>query len=441
MCKCLTLVMLKNILSSKYFRVTYSISFILLLAFAITSLGTGYAQKLDDPNIKIESFAEGLANATSMAFLDPHQILVLEQQGAVRLVSNGQLQPQPILELPVNNTHEEQGLLGIAVFDNSRNKSTDTHIKAPDKRTDNRTSVFLYFTQNATRGAGEGDDSHRNRVYKFDWNNETKTLEHPFLIVDLPASASGYHNAGKLMIGPDNLLYGIIGDSTHEGQLQNFKDGPTPDDTGVIFRVNLSDGSAPANGGPLSTNISNALSKYYAYGIRNSFGLTYDPLTGNLWATENGQSSYDEINLVMPGFNSGWKTLSGPMAFSNKTEEDLVMFDGAHYSDPVLSWLRPVGITDIEFLNSSALGKKYANNVFVGDYNNGNLYYFELYPNRTALVLNNIPDLVIDTETEALAHVFGFGFGHVTDLVTGPDGYLYLLSYGDPGKIYRLLPG
>jgi aldose sugar dehydrogenase len=65
---------------------------------------------------------------------------------------------------------------------------------------------------------------------------------------------------------------------------------------------------------PFSSDPDNPLSKYYAYGIRNSFGLAFDPLTGNVWMTENGPASNDEINLVKPGFNSGWRPIMGPIA-------------------------------------------------------------------------------------------------------------------------------
>jgi aldose sugar dehydrogenase len=119
-----------------------------------------------------------------------------------------------------------------------------------------------------------------------------------------------------------------------------------------------------------------ALNKYYAYGIRNSFGIAFDPLTGNLWDTENGEASYDEINLVRPGFNSGWQMVMGPISRSGSTEEQLVNFTGSNYSDPELSWRDPVGLTDIEFFTSSKLGDKYTNNIFVGDVNKGNLYFF-----------------------------------------------------------------
>jgi hypothetical protein len=98
-----------------------------------------------------------------------------------------------------------------------------------------------------------------------------------------------------------------------------------------------------------------------------------------------------------------------------------------------------VAVTDIEFLESSSLGESYSNNVFVGDNNNGNLYYFRVNPDRSALVLDNIPDLVVDTEEEQSSIIFGNGFGPVTDLETGPDGYLYVLSH-DTGVIYRIVP-
>lgn len=440
-------VLLKKNLTLKFFVLNFSVLSLLFLFITISSSGNVNAQSVDDPNLVIEPFAEGLVNATSMAFLDPDNILILEREGAVRLVSNGQLQPEPVLEVPVNSAHVERGLLGIAILNDTVVNSSETSIVNFDQEA-NLQTVFLYFTENVTAAAGTenvtaGNDSLRNRVYKYDWNKQTRTLENPSLLVDLPASSSGYHNAGKLMIGPDNLLYGIIGDSTHEGQLQNFKDGPPPDDTGMIFRVNPSDGSIPSSGNPFSSDPSNPLSKYYAYGIRNSFGLTFDPITGNIWTTENGLTSYDEINLVKPGFNSGWRSISGPISASNITEVDLVKFEGSHYADPILSWFHPPGITDIEFLNSSSLGEKYSNNMFVGDYNNGHLYYFELVPNRTALDLENTPeltDLVVNDEEERPI-IFGGGFLHITDLVTGPgDGYLYILSYGDPGMIYRIMP-
>jgi aldose sugar dehydrogenase len=106
-------------------------------------------------------------------------------------------------------------------------------------------------------------------------------------------------------------------------------DGICPHDTSVILRINPEN----ASGNPFSNNdnnnngsSSNKLSRYYAHGIRNSFGISFDPISENLWDTENGENTYDEINLVKPGFNSGWQQVMGPISRSNITEKDLVKF-------------------------------------------------------------------------------------------------------------------
>ena len=154
--------------------------------------------------------------------------------------------------------------------------------------------------------------------------------------IDLPAEPGPNHDGGKITIGPDGYLYAVIGDLNHDGQLQNFAEGRPPDDTGVIFRVNREDGSASPDN-PFHASGIDALKKYYAYGIRNSFGMDFDPLTGNLWHTENGPSSFDEINLAIPGFNSGWQAAMGPISLSGNSQDNLVSFPGSHYADPLFS--------------------------------------------------------------------------------------------------------
>jgi aldose sugar dehydrogenase len=271
------------------------------------------------------------------------------------------------------------------------------------------------------------------------------------LILNLPAEPGPYHQGGKLKIGPDENLYAIVGDlNTIMGKLQNYKNGTEPNNSSVIIRVNP-DNSRPVQGNPFVKI--DELSRYYAYGIRNSFGIDFDPLTGNLWDTENGEHNYYEINLVKPGFNSGWTKIMGPVSRNNITQkENLVVFQGSEYANPVFSWKEQVGITDIEFFNSTTLGTKYANNIFAGDINNGNLYYFEVNDNRTSLhfgtsVKNDdsksdaqagLQDLVADNSDELSAITFETDFGRITDIETGPDGLLYILSYKD-GTMYRII--
>jgi aldose sugar dehydrogenase len=128
---------------------------------------------------------------------------------------------KPILQVSVDNS-VERGLLGIAVL--------RPNASSFSQNLTSKTLVFLYYTES------QSGQPLRNRVYSYEWNGQT--LAHPKLILDLPALPGPNHNAGKLSIGPDGNLYAIIGELRHNGQLQNIQDGPAPDDTGVIFRVN-----------------------------------------------------------------------------------------------------------------------------------------------------------------------------------------------------------
>jgi aldose sugar dehydrogenase len=301
--------------------------------------------------------------------------------------------------------------------------------------------VFLYFTELDAR------DQTRNRVYRYEWNQENQALVNATMILDLPAEQESIHNGGKLEADKNGNLYAVIGDLKREGQLQNVPNGPVADDTSVIFRL-IQNGSGPADN-PFSKSSNERMQKYYAYGIRNSFGLAIDPLSGLLWDTENGPDSYDEMNIVRPGFNSEWNKIMGPISRStgieqSDLEEELMIYDGSKYADPIFSWENPVGLTDLEFLNSTALGLKYAYNLFVGDINNGNLYYFELNDNRTGIKLDDndlegLTDQIADDDQELSEIVFGSGFEDgITDNETGPDGFLYVLTLN--GSIYRILP-
>jgi glucose/arabinose dehydrogenase len=439
------------------YNYSYFFNFSTIPSSSSSSLGQQQEREIVVPSLvgsekntlKVENVAQGLSSPTSMAFIDGSNLLVLQKAGQVRLISNDILQKQPVLTIPVNNA-SERGLLGVAIL--KSNGFIDKNIAAgalPSPLATKTTKVFLYFTESNGKGPL------RNRIYKYDWNSEKHLLLNPKLILDISALPGPNHNGGKLAIGPDHYLYAVIGNvNAGDSILQNDKRGRGPHDTSVIFRIDPNNG-LPAPKNPFSSSSNNSttnriLSNYYAYGIRNSFGITFDPITGRLWDTENGETTYDEINLVTPGFNSGWQQVMGPISRSDVTERDLVNLPGSHYADPAFSWLNTIGVTDIEFLKSSKLGNKYTNNIFVGDINNGNLYYFELNKGRTGLKFgdnsdydNNqaalLSDFVADDKAEVSTITFGMGFAGITDIKTSPDGFLYILSYFN-GSIYRVVP-
>lgn len=433
---------------------------------------------IDGEDLDIEQVTEGLQSPTSMTFIGNHgDMIILEKSGEVIHFMNENKTKTSLLNFSAVDDRNERGLLGVATIEAIPEASTSASTTASNNDDATSTSgnpasndmtsatttatetttpsslppttfVFFYLTE-----ASKEDKTQAlgNRIYRFEWDHANKSLSNGMLLLDLPVLPGQNHNGGKLIADSDNShLYAVIGDLNRKGTLQNFKNGSLPDDTSAIIRINP-DGS-PAQGNPF-LNISRSddsyanLSKYYAYGIRNSFGLAIDPLTGTLWDTENGPDGFDEINIVRPGFNSGWAMLMGPIEMSNVTaENDLVSFqDALSYADPVFSWGEAVGVTDIEFYDSDRLSDEYTNNIFVADANNGDLYFFEVKEDRSGLHFENPgidDDLVASNENERNAVTFGTGFRNsITDIETGPDGYLYVLTYHPTmGTLFRIVP-
>ena len=432
------------------FFVSFFISSVILLSLAIIpySVHLSFAAyskapvaprgpTVKDDNLVVEKVTDALDFPTSMSFLGPNDILVTEKEtGKVMRVLDGQIQDQPVLDVPVASTIE-RGLLGIAV----------------SKQPDGKTYVFLSYTESGDGVDGSDytaqTDPLGNRLDRYEFVDGR--LINPVLLLDLtaiPDNGRGEHNGGKILIGPDNNVYYVIGEvGGHRTQAQNIVDGPAPNGLGGVLRITqdgnvVDDGSIFGKGLPLDV--------YYAMGIRNSFGMDFDPLTGNLWDTENGPTAGDEINLVFPGFNSGWSLIQGfsknNFLGTGATPDDLVYFGKGSYAEPKFDWVNPIGITALKFLNSGKLGQEYQNNMFVGDINNGLLYRFILNQARDGILINDtslgniksLADYEVNDPKENQPLIFGQGFGGITDIQVGPDGYLYVLSY--TGSLFRIIP-
>jgi glucose/arabinose dehydrogenase len=386
-----------------------------------------YRVNITDTGLTFEEVARAPKFATGMAFLSQDDIILIEKNtGKIIRIQNGTKLDEPLLTVNVANV-SERGLLGIAV---SEEDSRPPY-------------VFLYYT--------EADATNRskvlgNRLYRYDLIDNK--LLNPKLLLDLPAVPGTSHNGGVLKIGLDNKsLYLVIGNvnyyqnQTYMTQTQNVKDGPLPDGRGGILRVTF-DGDAVDAKGILGNK--NPLNMYYAYGIRNSFGIGFDPVTGNLWDTENGNNMNDEINLVKPGFNSGWVIIQGPSFLKkNFDKSKLETFDGKGvYRNPEFNWVATVAPTSLLFFNSDKLGQEYRNDLFVGSAKYGTIYHFDLNEDRTHLDLDGpLSDKVADTPEELGNVTFAKSIGLVTDLQVGPDGYLYVLtSIKHDTLLFRITP-
>ncbi len=338
----------------------------------------------------------------------------------------------------------------------------------------------------------------------------------------------GNHDGGVITFGQDGMLYIIIGDVGRRSAMQNLPagpityttgmeggrgegdegraasggesqgglgvslipfesddqfGGPQPDDahhTGVILRLNP-DGTIPTDnpfydfGSAVTGEIGENLQMTFAYGIRNSFGMDVDPMTGNLWISENGEDAYDEINLVRPGFNSGWIQIMGPSddvanyrqiettSLQNEDFPNLQQFrwspnniattrqealsrltrlPGSQFSDPEFSWEFAVAPAAVGFMDGAGLGDPYNGDLFAGLSVplpvGGPLLRFDLQENRRRFVgPNEAENRTFNSLIGSEDLVVGTGFGIITDLETGPNGNLYVVSLSN-GAVYEV---
>jgi glucose/arabinose dehydrogenase len=464
-----------------------------LLAFRPATLrAQTAAPQILAPNLAVRTVVSGLMTPVSLAFLGPDDLLVLEKDtGKVQRVVNGAVQ-STALDLTVNFA-SERGLLGITL-----------HPEFPAVPW-----VYLYWTESTT-----GSDSSvlsetpllGNRVDRYVWDGSTLTFDVNIIRLralqqDANQAERGNHDGGVIRFGPDGKLYIFMGDNGRRGQLQNLPCGPTsdctatddqfggpePDDahlTGVILRLN-EDGSTPddnpffaageAMGGEVGANIQ----KIFSYGHRNSFGMAFDPQTGQLWLQENGDDSFTEINRVEPGMNGGWVQIMGPVnriadfkAIETSADIDpvtntpyfglqqvrwpptliadtpqealsrLFMIPGAHYSDPELSWKFEVAPAGLGFITGRALGPQFEGDMVLGAartfLENGFLFRIQLTGNRRTVA----GPTVIENNTKwdgtgSEALLFGRNFGISTDVQTGPNGNLFVVSLTN-GEVYEI---
>jgi glucose/arabinose dehydrogenase len=440
-----------------------------------------------------------------MEWIGDDDFLVLEKAtGQVKRVRNGGA-PTVVLDLTVNSA-SERGLLGIAL----------------DKFFRHNGFVYLFWSE--TTLPTDNNDLAAvpvlgNRLDRFKWDGSTLTFDKTLVRMrSLQNDASngvlrGNHDGGVVRVGPDGKVYLIVGDTGRRGQMQNLIDGPFvypfpatndgsigddqfggPDPdfehlTGVILRLNP-DGSAPKDnpfwdeGAERGGQVGASLKKVYAYGIRNSFGMAFDPFSGDLWEQENGDDSFSEINRVKPGFNSGWVQVMGPLSRVAQFREiennrgptgdpaagsyyglqqvrwgpeniattpreafkRLFRLPGSRFSDPEMAWKYEFAPGGIDFLSQRKLGRKYRGDLFVGSANvrGSNIFRLPIDASRKKVDPDDrrLRDRVADnirkydlTESESL--LFATGFGVTPDVRESPAGTLYVVSTSS-GTIYEI---
>ncbi|HEX8458548.1 MAG TPA: PQQ-dependent sugar dehydrogenase [Pyrinomonadaceae bacterium] len=457
---------------------------------ALTKLVTG--PSMIDGGLDVRKLVGGFDQPIGLAVIPGGGFFVIEKASGKVIHHSPGVAPGTALDLAVNSA-SERGLLGIAL-----------HPQFPANP-----RVYLFWTESSTGADTSNPDDvplAGNRVDSFLWDGTRLTLERNLIKLralqqDAGQPSRGNHNGGIIRFGRDGKLYIVMGDNGRRGLLQNLPFGPSanpqgptvaddqcggpePDNahlTGVILRLN-DDGTTPTDNPFFNaqTNLSGEaaanLKKVFAYGIRNSFGMAFDPASGQLWTQENGDDSFDEINRVVPAFNGGWIQLMGPSArvaefkaielgrsgglqqlrwpperIADTPAEALarlVRLPGAVYTEPEFSWKYAVAPSSLGFIGGRALGAENAGALLVGasrtTLEGGYLFRFKLAGDRRKLSFADarLSDLVADnadkfdpTESESL--LFGYNFGITTDIQTAPNGNLYVVSLSD-GIVYEI---
>src|SRR5215208_5862318 len=395
-----------------------------------------------DPKLKAELVVSGLEFPTSIAFIDKNDFLIVEKEtGMVKRVTDGKIL-EPLLQLTVSGK-DERGLLGIDI---------------DKKQYPGFNVIYVYLSYVEC----ESKESCENKVVRYELDDKNNKLISPKEIFSVKSFPDDSHVGGVVKVGPDHNVYVTVGDFTctdcppFETLAENFENSIPPDGRAGIMRISP-DGD-PVDNGIIGKEY--PLNLYYAYGVRNSFGISFDPLTGHLWDSENGPDYGDEINLVEPGFNSGALKIFGKSEsnsnsnykFDNvvqsSTEEPngLVTFNGSgRYSDPELTWQDTVAPTSVTFLDSNALGNNYQYDMFVSTAGEGKIYNFDLSDDRKELVLKDVlADKSVDSDSAEDSITFAEGFTMITDLEMNPyDGSLYVVSPVDgdagAGSVYKIV--
>jgi glucose/arabinose dehydrogenase len=359
--------------------------FVLLLSLACLITSAAFAQDPDSVSYTVERVI--LANyPVALAYAPDGRLFYTEKTtGSVRVISaDGVLQPEPVIHLPTT-ANRERGMLGIALDPNYAENGY----------------IWVFHT-----AEGTARDYPANNVVRF--HEIDGVGSDPRIMLSVPiTNGEVEHNGGNLHFDDDGLLYVSFGDYREPANSQDLTVMP-----GKIHRFAVvNDALVPAPDNPFPD------SSVYAYGLRNSFDFTFDPLSGRIFATENGQDCDDEINIILPGLNYG--------AGEDYECVGTALLDDPLYMPPLLSFTPTIAPTGIVVYDHPAI-PQWRGQLFYCAWNTGTLTRVLLNVGRTQVEETYLVDLQ--------------GAQCRIDLEVSPDGALYFTTVGEEGgAIYRLV--
>jgi glucose/arabinose dehydrogenase len=373
--------------------VSNRLSLILLgsLALGVTACAAAGDDDDERSDLDLVTVTAGLEHPWGMAFLPDGRVLVTERPGRLRLIERDGQKGPPIAGVPAVEATNQGGLLDVAL----------------DPAFAKNGLVYLSYTE--SREGGNGTSVARG-VLGGDQLTGVQVI-----FRQQPAIRGGHHFGSRLVFARDGRLFVTLGDrNSARAQAQ------TLDNTiGKIVRINA-DGSIPQDN-PF-VNREGASPETWSYGHRNVQGAAPHPVTGELWANEHGPKGGDELNRVLPGRNYGWPTVSYGTEYTGGKISDSGTAPGIE--PPVHYWVPSIAVSGLMFYTGERF-PAWQGSVFVGGLKSQQLVRLKIEGDRVV-------------EEERLLR--GVVQERIRDVEQGPDGYIYLLTDEENGRLLRLQP-
>lgn len=358
------------------------------------------------PDLQVEVVADGLSNVWDMGSLPDGQVLITERDGRISLLSGdrpGATVTEVAADLSDVLVNGEGGLMGLAVhadFDRTRRFTTCQTNQVEGNATDVRLITWEL----------SADGRSANRV------------ANP-LLGGLPINPSGRHSGCRITLAPDGTAFVGTGD-TARGSISQDQNSLG----GKVLRIDLNTGG-PAPDNPFVDDPNPARRLLWTYGHRNVQGVMVQPETGDVFSTEHGPDTDDEVNRLQPGANYGWDPSRGGTV--GGYDESVPMTDRERFPDAVPAvWSSgsPVeAISGAAFISGPQWGDL-DGTIAVGALRGQKLLIMTLGPDG---------NVASTTAPEALDGTYG----RLRAVRPAPDGALLVAtSNGDDDKILRIQP-
>jgi glucose/arabinose dehydrogenase len=345
--------------------------------------------------MEVETFAENLEVPWAIDFIDMTTALITERPGRLRVVKNGELQPNPVQNTPQVLNEGQGGLLDVAV----------------DPDYEQNGWIYLAYSHALENSDGDRPPAMtrivRGKIENNTWVNEQLLFEAP----PETYNTMRHHYGCRIVFDPWGYLYFAVGDRGRGFQAQDFT---LPN--GKVHRIHK-DGRIPENNPYLYDET--AMKSLYSLGNRNIQGMAIHPETGQLWTTEHGPMGGDELNLIEAGKNYGWETVTYGINYNGTVITEVTHMPGME--QPNFYWNPSLAVCGLDFYTGD-LFEKWKNRLLVG-----------------ALKYEEVRLLQIEEDRVVHEQVIFKGAGRVRDVSTGPDGAIYVVL-NNPGKVVRLTP-